>query len=252
MTPTQLRVYWSAILVCTLLLSVTLVTPRTFGEEFRLQLPGLVRDYRYAEPFAVEFDLGCRLSAVTAVRVEITGTHTMGWWDDDDVEGHYHGPEGGWLGVAMNRGAISPFDWLDGTASLDTNGPFSRTITLRQSRAQPNLDFLLDGRSELRMENELLFSAGFGTFTVPPQITLSSVTLVIEAERLFKIISLSHDGTLCWTPMPAQGVVCVQFSPELEGPWSTVASTGSSNTCCKVSFAPGTKTGFYRIVYSQN
>jgi hypothetical protein len=240
----RFKVDWALIVVGTLILLDSPLTPVTCGEEFRLQIPQLAGGYPYGQSRGpVPFDLGACLAALAATRVEIAGTYSPGWWDGDDVEDFYHGPMGSQLYFEMSE------SWLS-SAGFSTNGPFNRTITLWPQEAATSWYFLRDGTADLYVYHSMIY--GWGRMTIPPQMTISSVTVVIEAERLFRITSFSHDGALCWTPMPTQGVIRLEFAPQLSGPWSPAGSTGSSNMCCNVTFPPGENAGFYRIVYSND
>lgn len=249
MMQTRLKVHWAVILAGLLVPLASPLTRATFGEEFRLQIPQLSGACAYGQwRGPVPFDLGSCLSTVAAIRVEVAGTYSMGWWDGDDVEDFYHGPMGSSLFFQMNHDAGLVRSWY-ASADLGTNGLFNQTITLRPG-AHASWDFLRDGTADLSLEHSGFM--GWGHMTVPPQATISSVTVAIEAERLLRMVSFSRDGALCWTPMPTQGVIRVHFAPEVTGSWSIVATNASSNTCYNVTFPPGGNAGFYRIVYSNN
>jgi len=231
--------------VCAFLAGV--MTSEAFGEEFRVPIHQLEGSYSYLQSRGPEpFDIGSCVSTVVVVRVEITGTHYMGWWDGDDVEDYYHGPKGGYLYITLNLGANSEPNFSIWT-HFDTTGPFSRTLTFPASVSQ-YWTFLADGVSDLRIHQEGIY--GWGTWTIYPLIDISSVTVSIEAERLIKIVSLSRDGTLCWTPTRSNGVTHVEFATDLAGSWTRVASTPSTNTCCNVTIPPESAAGFFRVCYS--
>jgi hypothetical protein len=242
------KVQGCAQVVVVLVLSLSAVESTTSGEEFRVQIPALAGTYAYGQSHGpASFDLGCYLASVAAIRVEITGTNTMGWWDGDDVEDHYHGPRGSNAGLEMNHTADWYLRWI-ASAAFNTNGPFNQTMTLHPQEADAGWSFLQDGTADLYVENPLLI--GWGGMAISPQLTVSSLTVVVEGERLFKIISFSRGGMLCWSPMPTTGVVRVYSAPAPAGPWSIVATTASSNACCNVTLAPAANAAYLRAVYS--
>ncbi len=251
MIQARFAVHWSAILATMVVPLAGQLAPHTFGEEFRLEVPQLVESYAYGQLRGpVPFDLGWRLASITAIQVVVTGTYTLGWFDGDNVENFYHGPMGSGLWAQMNHSADWALRW-SGSTHIGTTGPFSRTISLGPDSGRANLDFLLDGASDLWLEHEVVYSFG-GGMTIPPQATITAVTVVVEAERQFKIISFLPGSALSWTHTPTQGVIRVQYSPQPTGSWSTVASTWSSNGCCTITSPPATNAGFYRVVYSQD
>ncbi len=127
---------------------------------------------------------------------------------------------------------------------------FSQTLTFQPWRKTTTWDFLLDGAADLYIQHSYVISFPEGGMTIPPQLTFSSVTLVVEGERLLKILSFSREGRLSWTPMPTPGVIRVYAASELAGPWSIVATTASSNTCCNLGPAAAGAAGYFRAVYS--
>ena len=194
---TRFTVHWSTITVSILGLFAGPLTTTTFSEEFRLQIPQLAGGYAYGQSRGpVPFDLGSSLSTVAVIRVEIAGTFSMGWWDGDDVEDFYHGPMGSSLYFEMNCGAAYPY-WWSASAGFGTNGPFSQTITLRGLGGGTNWDFLRDGTSDLYVYHSVLY--GWGDMTIPPQVTISSLTVSIEAERAPERLSIRVSQVeLCW------------------------------------------------------
>ena len=233
-----------------LTLWVSALVSTTLGEEFRVQIPALAGAYPYGQSRGpLPFDTGCYFASVKTVRLEFTGSYSMGWFDGDDIENFYHGPMGTGAWFELNHGAPWNLRWF-GSVHFGTNGPFSCTLTFQPSWPKADWQFLENGSADLYAQHEYAITAGWGAMSIPPQLTVSSVTLVVEGERMFKILSLSRDGTLCWSRMPAPGVIRVYSAPELTGPWSIVATTPSSNTCCKVALSPGGSTRYLRAVYS--
>ena len=173
------------------------LTTATFGEEFRLHLPELAGSYFYGQAQGpVAFDLGSSFATVAAIRVEVAGTCSLGWWDGDDVEDFYHGPRGGSLYFEMNHAAAYPYRW-GASVDLGTNGPFSRTVILRRLGGGTNADFLRAGTSDLYVYHSLLL--GWGGMRIPPQVLVSSLTLSIEAERAPERLSIrTSQIELCW------------------------------------------------------
>lgn len=247
---TQSKVNRFAILAGMLVISATAPVSTAFGEEFLVQVPQLTGGCGYGQSRGpVPFDVGSCLSTVAVIRVEIAGTYSMGWWDGDDIEDFYHGPRGSIVDFEMNHDAGWSLRW-SGSAGFGTNGLFNRTITLAPQGTNANWDFLRDGTGDLYVYHSILL--GWGRMTIPPQMTITSVTAVVEGERLLQIVSFSRDGALCWSRMPTEGVIRVHFAPEVTGPWSIVATNASSNTCCNVALPLGWNVGFFRIVYSNN
>ncbi len=241
------KVQCLARIVGILLIAIWALVSTTLAEEFRVQIPALAGTYAYGQSHGpAPFDLRCSLASVTAARVEFTGSYTMGWWDGDDVEDYYHGPKGGSARFELNHAAPSYLRWV-ASVHFGTNGSFSYTITFRPG-SQADWKFLEHGTADLYADHDTLI--GWGYMSIPPELALSPVTLVVEGERLFKILSLSRDGTLSWSPMPAGGVIRVYSAPELTGPWSIAATTPSSNTFCNLTLAPGGSAAFFRAVYS--
>ena len=241
------KVQCRAQIVGAMVLSVSALITSS-GEEFRVQVPSLAGAYTYGQShLPAPFDLGCYLASVAAIRVEITGTNSMGWWDGDNVEDHYHGPRGSTASLVMNHAAAWYLRWF-ASAEFNTNGPFNQTMTLQPEGDGADWSFLQNGNADLYVENPFLL--GWGGMTIPPQLSVSSLTVIVEGERLFKILSVSRDGKLCWSPMPTPGVIRVYSAPELAGPWSIVATNASSNTCCNVPLAPAGKAGYLRAVFS--
>lgn len=235
-----------------LVLAVGALVSTTLGEEFRVDIPTLERDYAYGQSCGpIPFNLGCCLASVTSVRVEITGWYSMGWWDGADIEDHYHGPRGSGAWFELNHDANWDlrWSWYAGV-DFDTNGMFNRTNTFQPWRAPGNWDFLLDGAADLYVRHSFVVSFPEGGMTIPPHLTLSSLTVVVQGERLLRILSFSREGTLSWTPMPTPGVIRIYSASELAGPWLLVATTASSNTCCNVGPPSARSTGYFRAVYS--
>jgi hypothetical protein len=244
----ELRAQGLLIMAGVLVSSARCITPVAWGEEFRVAIPQLAGDYYYGQSRGpASFDIGACVTNVAAIRVEISGTHYMGWWDGDDVEDYYHGPMAGGIFAAMNRSAGWQWEW-SASSYFSATGPFNRTLTLGPRLNGHDSSFLNDGTSDLYVYQPIL--VGWGMMTVSPLVSVSSVTVVIEAQRVIRISSFSLDGSLSWTPTPTQGVTHIEFTPTLTEPWTRVASTPGTNTCCTVTLPADANAGFFRVCYS--
>lgn len=194
---TRFAFRWCTTTASLLALFASPVTPTTRSEEFRLPIPQLAGGYAYGKSRGpVPFDLGSSLSTVVVIRVEVAGTFSLGWWDGDDVEDSYHGPRGSSLYFEMNGDAAYPHRW-GASVGLATNGSFSQTITLRRSGGGTDWDFLRDGTSDLHVHHSLIY--GWGGMTIPPQVTITSLTVSIEAERAPDRLAIRVSQVeLCW------------------------------------------------------
>lgn len=149
------------------------------ADEFRIDLPELERPYLYGERSpAVPVDLATPLLALESIKVELAGTHTMGWWVGDMVEDFWLGPKGGWLILKMDSGSSSGRQWKASYRGWST-GLFTVTVPLHRAGGGSDWSFLEDGTTDLTVLHD--FQVGWGGFTTDPLFDLTDVAVVINA-----------------------------------------------------------------------
>lgn len=221
-----------------------------WAEEIRIPMPALTGDYTYGVASApIAFDVGSCLATVAEVKVEITGTHEAGWWDENYFGMDLQGPKDGNLGFYLNRTDLYQ-SWYT-TVHFTNNGQFTNTLTFEPSFPLRNTNgyvCLFDGTNNLVGWTGHEVTTDGGRFITNPVISLSSVTLIVEAQRLLKINSVSKDGRLSWSRVPGQSSVRIESALQLTGPWSPVATNDSSTTSCIVPVPTPGMNVFYRII----
>jgi hypothetical protein len=177
-TPDRGARWWHAVPLL-LIVFHCLTSTTLLAKEFRIDLPELKGTCQYGRlSTVVPVDLGTPLVDVSAIKLELSGSHTAGWWVGDMVEDHYVGPKGGMIEATMDSASSFPSQWSC-SYNGQGNGSFVTTLILHQNEGVSDWSFLRDGVTDLTLQNSPLI--GWGGFTTPPSFDLAGVTLLIEA-----------------------------------------------------------------------
>ena len=116
-----------------------------------------------------------------SIMLELSGTHTEGWWVGDLIEDPYVGPRGGMLLAKMDSASSSSCQW-GARYEGGSTGPFTVTLELHRKGGGSDWSFLEDGVTDLLLLHDLQAGVGGGGgFTTPPIFDLTDVAVVINA-----------------------------------------------------------------------
>ena len=173
----KLTVRCAAFSVMLLILSNT-TSSLVLADVFRIDLPQLERGYPYGySPAAVPINLGTPLANLVSIQLELSGTHTNGWWETSFGTS---GPEAGLLAASMDSASPSSLQWK-GTYDGAADGPFTATMTLQGAGSPPDWSFLQDGITDLTLAQGQTILPPFSQLVTAPYFALTAVTLVVNA-----------------------------------------------------------------------
>ncbi len=219
-----------------------------YASEFLLPLPLLEGAYPYGSYTGpVEVNISSELYALSNMTVSISGVHSNGWWDGDDLWDFYHGPRGATIEIIMNVAGGFPWMW-QGTLRLSHDGSFSTNVVLGLSSG--NWDFLKDGVTDLQVLNAIIF--GFGNMTEEPYVDITNISLTIEGCPLPRFTSLKAGGTLSWSKLPTGGHLELFGTTSLTNSWEPVAVFTNQENSYDPSTTNQNECYFYKAIWVED